>query len=261
MTTDRSRGRAPRAPRKATTSCACKSPSKRHQGLYSARGRATKETSIGAYAQPDGFKPTTTSSSIHIMALPSALSLRITSQGPFVFSDTTITPSRSNEERSLSAYRATELPWHRNKRSRGTRELETRSPNILKQSAPVGAHIPSARYWASANCRAATLSSKSRGTATKSQHGNPATVSQRKRYRATLGGTGANLTRASSTRAAVTTSMARTQHASQIAATQSIANFAIACRLQAGARLPRKPSTSTGLTHNAEPIPLSLPVN
>ena len=129
------------------------------------------------------------------MALPSALSLRITSPGPFVFSDTTATPSLYNKERSLSAYRATELTWHRNKRSRGPLELETRSPNIFKQSAPVGAHIPSARYSVTVNYSAATLSSKSRGTATTSQHGNPATVSQRKRYRATLRGTGANLTR------------------------------------------------------------------
>ena len=47
--------------------------SDRHQGLYSASRRATKETSIGAYAQREGFKPTISSSWIHMMALPRAL--------------------------------------------------------------------------------------------------------------------------------------------------------------------------------------------
>ena len=57
--------------------------------------------------------------------------------------------------------------------------------------------------------------------ATVSQHGNPATVSQRKQYRATSRDTGANVTRASSTHALVTTSMARTEHAPLIAATRN----------------------------------------
>ena len=156
-----------------------------------------------------------------MMALPNAPSLRITSPGLFVFSDTTVTPSRSNEERSLSAYRATVLPWHRHKQSQGPREFETRRPDIFMQSAPVGAHITSAKYSVTVSCRAATLNSRSRRTATTSRQGNPATLSQRKQYRATSRGTGANLTRASSTRAAVTKSMARTQHAPPIAATRS----------------------------------------
>ena len=157
----------------------------------------------------------------------------------------------------MSAYRATVLPWHRNKRSRGPRELETRSPNIFKQSAPVGAHIPSARYSVTANCRAATLSSKSRGTATTSRHGNPETLSQRRQYRATSRDTGANLTVLSH---APVVPAQQLRHQWRELNTSHRSPQPKATRTRR-APTARQPSTSTGLTHKADPIPVSLPMN
>ena len=74
---------------------------------------------------------------------------------------------------------------------------EDAQPKHLQAKHTNGRSYTFSKILVTANCKAATLSSKSRGTATTSQHGNHATVSQRKQYRATSRGTGANLPRAS----------------------------------------------------------------
>ena len=122
--------------------------------------------------------------------------------------DACVPPSATRQRHHIervSRERVTLAPKQAIKRA--ARIVDTQ-PKRLQAKRSSGRSYTFSKILSHANCRAATLSLKSRGTATSSQNGNPATVSQKKQYRATSRGTGANLTRASSIRALVTTSMA-----------------------------------------------------